>query len=92
MTFRFSGGNGGGSEIDDVRSGSSPSTRWIASGGVSVAERRIVEDASREDGRERPRRIEADEGRAGSRPARRSTTQVKSGPKRFEAPRRTAGA
>ena len=62
-----------------MRSFSSPSTRWIASGGVSVAESRIVEWAERKTGAS---------ARAGSRqtrpsripPAWRSMTQVKSGP------------
>ena len=63
MTLRFSGGKGGGSEIAEVRSTSRPRTRRMASGGVSVAEMRIGEEASRKDGRQRTRRIEADQRR-----------------------------
>ena len=61
ITLRFSGGKGGGSEIDDVRSASRPRTRRMFSGGVSVAERSTVEEASRKIERQRSRRVEADE-------------------------------
>src|SRR5215831_7019549 len=79
MTFRFSGGNGGGRESEDVLSRSRPRTRSKASGGVRVAERSTVEEADEKTGAS---------ARAGSRQtsarrmpaARRSTTHVKSEP------------